>query len=76
MIRIDVPKIPEGEEEYSDYEETETGSYKSVKKKRKVAGTPAFTKQLLSAYRLSNKPSTQRRRTKKVPTTYTNGGAF
>jgi hypothetical protein len=41
-----------------------------------VDGTPAFTKQLLSAYRLSNKPSTQRRRTKKVPTTYTNGGAF
>jgi hypothetical protein len=40
MIRIDVPEIPESEEEYSDYDD----DGKRVKKTRKVAGTPAFTK--------------------------------
>lgn len=38
--------------------------------------TPAHTIQTLSAYRIRKQPSTQRRRVKKIPSTYTLGGAF
>ncbi len=47
MIRIDVPEIPEREEEYLDYlcdRPAGEDAYKTVKKTRKVPGTPAFTK--------------------------------
>lgn len=45
MIRVDVPEIPESEEEYEDYSSRIPGeSYAAVKKKRTVPGTPAFTK--------------------------------
>lgn len=40
MIRIDVPEIPEREEEYDAWGDGET----CTKKKRTIAGTPAFTK--------------------------------
>ena len=39
-------------------------------------GTPAFTVSLLNSYRLSDKPSSQRRRTRKIIPTYYQGGAF
>lgn len=39
-------------------------------------GTPPFTKHLLNAYELSNKPTTQRGRVRKVLPAYTLGGAF
>jgi hypothetical protein len=40
MIRVDVPEVPERDEDYMDWGE----DGKAVKKTRKVAGTPAFTK--------------------------------
>ncbi len=44
MIRVDVPEIPDGEEEYDIYEKTDSGAYRAVKKTRPISGTPAFTK--------------------------------
>jgi hypothetical protein len=42
MIRIDVPAIPDHEEEYDEWSGTVSAGMK--KKKRKVQGSPAFTK--------------------------------
>lgn len=39
-------------------------------------GTPPFTKRIMDFYELSNKPSTQRGRVRKVLPTFTLGGAF
>jgi hypothetical protein len=39
-------------------------------------GTPPFTKRIMDFYELSNKPSTQRGRVRKVIPTFTLGGAF
>lgn len=44
MIRIDVPEIPESEEEYTDWEYGADARGIPVKKKRKVPGQVAFTK--------------------------------